>query len=436
LGSGALAVFGSGMPRASNASEDRFARYRGQTVNFCIPDHPHFDAMLRLLPQFTSSTGIKVHVAREHILRMKHVELAEMSKAQSGFDVVTYIATWKSEFVKKKLIVPLEPFLQDKRLADPGYAFSDLVPRYVQNIGLVGGPKGYLPGPGARLYGLPYGAETSVLAYRRDVFEKHGFAVPRTYGELAALLIPLREKTGMPALTSRGQMGHNCVHAWLLHFNALGGQVFDDRWKPLFHKSPGVKALELLKRIAETGPGGMSNFSFNDMLASFLQGESAMYLDSTAVFGAVRSASQSRVEGKVSYALHPKGTHFASQSGGLGLAIPRNAAQPEAAFLLMQWLTSKAQDKELVRRGGGPSRLSTIGDASLVRMCPEFITLKEQLRYATPDWRPIIPEWDEINNGPLGAAVHQGLTGIKPADKALGDIVRRVDEIMRGAGYR
>jgi multiple sugar transport system substrate-binding protein len=436
LAQGALAVFGSALPVASSRAEDRHARFRGQTVAFSIPDHPHFDAMLKLLPQFTAETGIKVDVARDNILRMKHVQLAELAKPQSGLDLVTYIVTWKGEYVKKKLIAPLEGFFSDRQLADPDYAFADLVPRYVQNIGLVGGPKGYLPGPGARLYGLPYGAETSVLAYRRDLFDKHGFAPPRNYTELAALLGPLREKTGLGALTSRGQSGHNCVHAWLLHFNALGGQFFDERWVPLFHRPEGVRALQLLKHIAETGPKGIPQFTYNDMLASFLQGESAMYLDSTAVFGAVRSSPLSKVDGKVSYALHPRGTRYASQSGGLGLAIASNSPRAEAAFLLMQWLTSKAQDRAVVRLGGGPGRVSTMTDADTVRQFPEFITLKEQLRYVEPDWRPIIPEWDDINTGPLGSAVYQGMTGAKAPDKALADIVRRVNDIMTAAGYR
>ncbi len=436
LAGSALTVFGSALPVASSHAQDRHARFKGQTVAFSIPDHPHFDAMLKLLPQFTAETGIKVDVARDNILRMKHVQMAELAKPQSSLDLVTYIVTWKGEYVKKKLIAPLDGFLNNRLLADPDYAFNDLVPRYVQNIGLVGGPKGYLPGPGAKLYGLPYGAETSVLAYRRDVFEKHGFAPPRTYAELADLLGPLHDKTGMGALTSRGQSGHNCVHAWLLHFNALGGRFFDDQWMPLFHRSEGVQALELLKHIADTGPKGIPQFSYNDSLASFLQGESAMYLDSTAVFGAVRSSPLSKVEGKVSYALHPRGTRYASQSGGLGLAIARNSARSEAAFLLLQWLTSKAQDKAVVRHGGGPSRVSTLADADMVRQFPEFITLKEQLRYSEPDWRPIIAEWDDINTGPLGAAVYQGMTGAKPADKALSDIVRRVNDIMAAAGYR
>ncbi|MFY8043304.1 MAG: extracellular solute-binding protein, partial [Rhodoferax sp.] len=104
--------------------------------------------------------------------------------------------------------------------------------------GLVGGPKGYLPGPGAQLYGVPYGVETSVLAYRRDLFAKYDLRPPRTYAELAALLEPIREKMRLAALTSRGQSGHNCVHAWLLHFNAFGGAFLMPSGAPVFRSSP------------------------------------------------------------------------------------------------------------------------------------------------------------------------------------------------------
>ncbi len=432
----AVAVFGAALPLASSRAADRYAKYRGQTVAFSIPDHPHYDAMVKLLPRFTEETGIKVELAREHILRMKHRQMAEMSQAQSKLDLVTYVVTWKSEYVHHRLIRPLQPFLSDPALADPTFDLADVVPGYLQNIGLVGGPKGYLPGPGARLYGLPYGAETSILAYRRDVFAKLKLQPPSTYTQLRRLLPVLRDKAGMAALTSRGQAGHNCVHAWLLHLNPLGGQVFDARWVPTFHQTPGVQALQLLKDIADTGPAGMGNFDYNEMLHTFLEGRSAMYLDSTAVFGAVRSSPLSKVAGKVAYALHPRGTRMASQAGGMGLALARTSERANAAFLLMQWLTSKAQDKAVCHLGAAPMRLSTLRDAELVRRYPEFTLLREQLRHADPDWRPIIAPWDEINTGPLGAAVHQGLTGALPPDQALGAILGRVTDIMVAAGYR
>jgi multiple sugar transport system substrate-binding protein len=435
LGKAAVSVFGSALPVASSRAENRFARYHGQTVSFSIPEHAHFDAMLKLLPEFTAQTGIKVEVVREHMLRMKFQQLGEMAKPQGRFDLVCYVVMWKGEYVAKNLIHELTPYLRNPRLADPAFDLADIVPGYLQNLGLVGGPKGYLAGPGAKLYGLPYGAETSILAYRRDIFAQANLQPPRTYAELRALLHVLKDKVGMPALSSRGQVGHPCVHAWLLHLNPLGGKVFDDRWRPAFNKPVGVAALQLLKEIADTGPTGMSEFGQAEMMRAFLQGQTAMYLDSTIVFGPVRDAAQSRVDGKVSYVLHPRGVRYSSQSGGLGLALPRNGQNTDAAFLLMQWLTSKAQDKAVCRLGGGPTRWSTLSDADLVRQYPEYITLKEQLRYADPDWRPIIPQWDEINTGPLGAAVYQGLTGQKAPAQALDAIVSRVNDIMQRAGY-
>lgn len=433
--SAAVAVFGAALPLASRAANDRYAPYRGQTIAFSVPHHPHFDAVLKLLPQFTRETGIKVDVAREQILRMKPVQMAELAKTHSALDLVTYVVTWKSEYALKNLIAPLAPFLSNKALVDPAFALNDIVPSYLQNIGLVGGPKGYLPGPGARLYGLPCGAETSVLAYRRDLFAQHGFSPPRTYAQLQAMLQPLRDKTGLGALTSRGQIGHNCVHAWLLHLNPLGGHVFDAHWKPSFQQAPGVRALELLQEIAATGPEGIPMFAFTDMLNSFTEGRSAMYLDSTAVFGAVRASGGSPVDGKVAYALHPKGLRAASQSGGFGLAIARSSARQEAAFLLMQWLASKAQDKAVCLLGGSPARVSTLHDAEVLRAYPEYAVLREQLRYADPDWRPLIAQWDDINTGPLGAAVFQGMNGTKSPRQALLDIVPRVTEIMAAGGY-
>jgi len=433
LSQAACAVFGAGLPLAARPGADRFAPYRGQTVVISIPDHPHYAAMLQLLPAFTQMSGIKVEVMKDPILRMKHIQLRELANPEGQLDLVCYVVMWKTEYASKNLLRPLAPFFANPALADPDYKMHDIVPGYLANLGLVGGPKGYLPGPGAVLYGLPYGAETSVLAYRRDVFAKLDLQPPTTYTELQVLLPILRDKAGMGALATRSQSGHPCVHAWLLHLNPLGGRVFDTHWHPTFHDAAGVKALQLLKDIVDTGPAGAANMGQGDMIKSFLQGEAAMYLDSTVVFGPVKGAA-SRVEGKVSYVLHPKGQRYSSQSGGLGLAIPRNARNADAAFLLMQWLTSEAPDKAVSRLGGVPTRLSTLSDVDLVRQYPEYITLKEQLRYADPDWRPIIAPWDEINQGPLGAAIYQGITGVKPAAQALSDIVPRINTIMRGAG--
>ena len=163
-------VFGAALPFSGVQAQSRYAKYAGQTVTINIPAHSHYDAMLKILPGFTKETGIKVEVDKLAIGRLKEKQLLEMAKPQGDYDLACYIVRWKGEYVAKNLVQPLEPFFKNPALADPAYDIKDIIPIYLENLGLVGGPKGYLAGPGAKLYGLPYGAETSVLAYRRDVF--------------------------------------------------------------------------------------------------------------------------------------------------------------------------------------------------------------------------------------------------------------------------
>jgi multiple sugar transport system substrate-binding protein len=433
-GSGALGMLAAGWP-LTGRTQDRYAKYKGSTVVMSIPSHPHYDAMLKLLPEFTKQTGIKVETDRLAMARMKDKQLLEMAKPSGDYDLCCYVVMWKGEYVKKNLVRELEPFFRNPALADPDYDFKDLVPRYVENIGLVGGPKGYLAGPGAKLYGLPYGAETSILAYRRDLFAKHGLKPPETYEQFERLLPEVKQKTGLGALTSRGQAGHQCVHAWLLHLNPLGGKVFDDQWNPRFNDRIGVQALKFLKLVSDTGPVGIPGFGQGEMITSFLQGQAAMYLDSSLIFGQVKNPAVSKIVDQVSYMVHPKGLRYASQSGGLGLTIPKNAKNPEASFLLLQWLTSKPQDKAVVRVGGVPTRTSTLADREMVTLYPEFITLRQQIEYSEPDWRPIIAEWDEINIQALGVAVSEALTGKKTPEDALNGMVPKVRDIMKRGGY-
>jgi multiple sugar transport system substrate-binding protein len=434
--SAAITVFGAGLPYSGAIAQNRFAKYAGQTVTINIPAHPHYDAATKLLPEFTKATGIKVEVDKLAIGRLKEKQLLEMAKPQGDYDLACYIVMWKGEYVAKNLVQPLEPFFANAALADPSYDMKDIIPIYLENLGLVGGPKGYLAGPGAKLYGLPYGAETSVLAYRRDVFAKLNLKPPENYDEFGKALRVLKAQSGIGALTSRGQAGHQAVHAWLLHLNPLGGSVFDDQWRPRFNDAQGVAALKFLQEVVATGPAGIPGYGQGEANTAFLQGQAAMYLDSTSLAGVINDPARSKVVGNVSWALHPAGVRRASQSGGLGLTIPKNAKNADASFLLMQWLTSKPQDKAVTKLGGAPMRNSTMADADLVRQYPEFIVFKEALKYSNPDWRPIIPVWDKINVQALGVGISEALTGKKSAEDALNGLVPQVTAIMREAGYK
>ena len=420
---------------ADGHTADVYAPYEGTTLVVNFPAHPHYNAVMEVLPEFTEQTGIEVEVDQLQYLRMRERQTLELTKDEGDYDLIAYVVFSKADYVFADQLENLAKYFMNPRLADPNYDAGDLIDGYVANIGVAGGEKGYLPGPTGSLFGIPFGSETSVLAYRKDIFEKHGIDVPETYDELLEVACQIPEvEPGMGGMASRAASGHQASHAFLLHLAPLGGRVFDSEWNPIINSPEGVAAANALKTIVDCGPEGGTTFGPAEAAAAFQQGQAAMFMDSIAFAAGFEDPTKSTVVGNVGYALHPEGVRRGSQTGGFGIGIPSNAQNKEAAFLLMQWLTSKEQDLAIAMAGGNPSRFSTYQDAGLNERYPYSATFGEALKYADPDWRPIIPTWGTIN-ADIGTTMSQVLTeGLDPQE-ALDGVAERARAVMDEAGY-
>jgi len=420
---------------AGTAIGNPYGEYEGTTLVVNFPAHPHYDAVMQILPEFTKETGIEVEVDQLPYLKMRERQTLELAQDEGEYDLIAYVVFSKADYVYADQLENLAKYFMNPKLANPAYDSSDLIDGYVYNIGFAGGDKGYLQGATGSLFGIPYGSETSVLGYRKDVFEKHGLAVPETYDEMLDIACKIPElEPGMGGLSSRAASGHHASHAFLLHLAPLGGRVFDEQWNPIVNNDAGVKAANALKKIVDCGPEGATNFGFGEALGAFLNGDTAMFLDTTVVAGQIDNPDKSQVVGKVGWALHPMGTRRGSQTGGFGIGIPSNAENKEAAFLLMQWLTSKQGDKLVALAGGNPSRFSTHEDADVNAKFPHMATFGEALKHADPDWRPIIPVWGKIN-ADLGTTLSKVLTEDLDIQTALDGVAERTKAVMEEAGY-
>ena len=63
-------VFGAGLPFSGIAAQNRYAKYRGQTIVINYPAHPHYDQAEKLFAEFTAETGIKIERDKLQYLRM------------------------------------------------------------------------------------------------------------------------------------------------------------------------------------------------------------------------------------------------------------------------------------------------------------------------------------------------------------------------------
>ena len=417
---------------ASVALADPYTAFQGTTLKVSWPSLGHFNNAELVIEEFERETGINVEVEAIPYLELRNRHFEELSKADGEFDLVSWVVMWKGEYVKNGFLTPLAPFFDDASLADENYDMTDIPNAYLASGGLVGGPKGYLDGPGATLYGVPFGAETSILAYRKDIFQKHDIDVPRTYHDLKLAIERLAD-LGIPAMTSRGKGASNLTFAWLLHLGPMGGTVFDDNWQPVINSPEAVEAAEFLRLVVETGPEGSEGFDFGQSTFAFLFGDAALYLDNFKIAAASRAMNGEAFQEKIGYASHPSGRKCSAETGGFAIGIPSNSQNKEAAFLLLQYLTSKEGDRRTTQAGGDPIRISTFTSVQQER--PESGAIIGSLLCADTDWRPLIPEWPSIQKEVLGPALLQVTTTGRPVQDIMDEAAIKLRQLMKDAGY-
>jgi multiple sugar transport system substrate-binding protein len=420
----------------AGSAESPYEKHRGETIVVSWPSLSHFQVAAELIPQFEEETGINVETEFIDYVSLHDKQVLEMSKPEGDYDVVAWTIFWKNEYVNKGLLAPLSQYFGNPTLVLPDYDVEDIVPGYLVSGSAIGGRKGYLEGPMQGIYGVPFGAETSLLAYRKDIFEENNLKVPETYDELLETAQWITDNVdGMYGITSRGAAGHQIVAGWLLHLTPYGGSVFDDQWNPIVNNEAGVKSLEALGVIMKNSPPGVTTYGFGEAANAFLQGEAAMYLDAHKIAAMSRDPNQSKVIDKVGFALHPTDVTCGAETGGQAMGIAANSQHKEAAFLFIQWMTSKAIDKKLAEIGGDVIRFSTLADPDLQAKFPEYPVLLEQLKCAATDWRPLIPEWGAINAPILGVKISEFSTGDKSAQQALDEAAELIREEMARSGY-
>ncbi len=412
-------------------------RFSGQTIVASFPKNLAYDHIVKSVGEFTELTGIKVEIDQVDYMRLHDRQVLELTKPRGDYDVVSLVLMWKTEYVNSNMLTHLDPFFENLQLVYPEYDFDDLIPAFVNATGRVGGEgKFYVgEGAGAKLYCLPFGTETSIMAYRKDILDKYNVKVPQTYDELLAAIKYLNQKEpGVYGMTMRGAAGQMATHEFLNHLNPFGGKPFDDDWNPTINSPEAIKALEFMVEAVNNGVPGIPGFDAGANDNAFLQGKSVFYISHDKIGGLVRDLSQSKVADKVGFALHPRQEIISAETGGFAVGIPENSQNKEAAFLFIQWMTTKEMGRRVADAGGMAVRSSIYSDPEMQAKYPDFKVLAEQIKYADPDWRPIIPEWNEFANI-VGTSINEAMTGKKTPKQALDGLVEPLRDLMKRGGY-
>ena len=252
--------------------------------------------------------------------------------------------------------------------------------------------------------------------YRKDLFEEHGLAAPKTYDELLAAARTL-EEAGIEnpygaAFGNSWELANEYVNLLL----ANGGQLFDPATsEPAFETPEAVEALEIMGELFKyMSPNSMS-LDFGGVKRQLQQGDIAMAIQWGDQAPTMDNADESTVVGKIGYAPAPatrEGGPPASTFWWDGYVIPKNLdGDPDVTFQVIMhalgaetvannndttlWIRSNYQPTkytgaitETVMAGAPPYPMnpqSSLAHSSLGENISDFITGKESAAQSLAD---------------------------------------------------
>ncbi|EGE61501.1 sorbitol/mannitol ABC transporter, substrate-binding protein [Rhizobium etli CNPAF512] len=374
----------------------------------------------------------------ENVLRQKVT--TDIATKGGQYDVLT-IGTYEVPiWAKQGWLLPLDNL-------GANYDVDDLLPAIRSGLTVDG-----------KLYAAPFYGESSMVMYRKDLFDAAGLKMPDapTWDFIAdaARKVTNKDKE-IYGICLRGKAGWGENMAFLTAMsNSFGARWFDEKWKPQFDQPEWKDTLDFyVKLMKDAGPPGASSNGFNENLALFQTGKCGMWIDATVAASFVADPKQSQVADKVGFALAP--------DKGLGkrgnwlwawsLAVPAGTQKAEAAEKFVAWATSKEYSNLVAEKEGwlnAPpgTRKSLYANAdyqkaaSFAKMTLDSINSADPTK---PTVKPVpyvgvqfvaIPEFQGIGTA-VGQQFSAALAGQISVDQALKSAQQLATREMTKAGY-
>ncbi|MUG99921.1 extracellular solute-binding protein [Scytonema sp. UIC 10036] len=377
-------------------------------------------------------------VLEENVLRQRTT--TDIASQGGQFDVLTIGSYETPIWARRDWLTPLDGL-------GANYDVNDLLKPIREGLSHNG-----------KLYAVPFYGESSMLYYRKDLFEKAGIAVPEqpTYPQIREWANKIHDPArGVYGVCLRGKpgWGENVAFVSTL-VNTYGGRWFDMKWQPTIDTPAWKEATSFyVDLLNKYGPPGASSNGFNENLALFSTGKCGMWVDATVAAGLLSNPKESQVYDKVGFARAPieKYPNGSNWLWAWALAVPKTSKSPEAAQKFVAWATSKEYIQLVAKENGWVAvppgtRTSTYENPNYRKAAPfaEIVLRAIQSADITrPSAEPTpykgvqyvdIPEFQAIGSS-VGQTLAAALTKRTSVDEALRQSQRSTERFMKHTGY-
>ncbi|RWK53729.1 MAG: extracellular solute-binding protein [Mesorhizobium sp.] len=299
-------------------------------------------------PMWEQLTGMKSNVVELSNPDQYSKAVAEHIAGSGAYDVLDISPAWTPSLADGGVIAPLDDYIA--KYMNPA-DLEDYHPLYKA-----------LPTYKGKIWGFFDDGDMFALYYRKDIFEdpkmvdayqakfNAKLAPPKTWEEYAQIAQFITDQMapnvyGAGHFRKAGSPGNQ--FDFLQQYRANGGKLFGDDMKAGLASDAGVKTLQNMIAANAASIPGNNELDAVSLWAAFLTGKVAMiyswppsgrmaanYSQSAT---AINFIPQSQIAGKVGYAVVPGNPEHAT---GYNKALSADSANPEAAYLFMQWACS------------------------------------------------------------------------------------------------
>ena len=176
---------------------------------------------------------------------------------------------------------------------------------------------------------------------------------------------------------------------------------------------------------------GVTAYTWYDAVTAFRQGLTGTYWFDASLFSpSFEDPEQSNIAGKVGYSVVPR-TEYGHKTSywSWGLGIPAHAKDKEAAWLFIEWATSKYGETITAPNTWGATRESTWNDPAYAESLPqEYVdAVSASMKIVEPSLLYLTPS-EEVMKAMLDAL--HAIYGGTSTDEAMADLQEEAQNIL------
>lgn len=356
---------------------------------------PHADDQKEILKNFTE-VNVKVDDIDYGNLKQKQIQSLSSS---AEYDLIWASEVWFPEYVGKGWLLPLNDLVEktqtDLSIYSPGMLAASTID--------------------GKLYGIPDFAQTLVLTYNKEWFDREGLSVPKTMEELLETAKYFKDKgTGIGIPATQGQASVD-LFAQLLY--TLGGDYFDENGALTLASPQAVEAATIYDQLCEYAAIGSLTWHHDQVSEAIRMEKIPFGITVTGLSGLDIDPEQSLIADKVGYAPipGPGGSPTVGISSTWTWCIAANSKNPDAAFKALMWLCGYDATRAQTLKNGQISAITALGeDPEVVSSVP--VLPAASITLSSAKTQPTSVEASVIFNPLIVTLSNIASTDVSPSD--------------------